>query len=104
MPLLISSQPSLLFLIALCLCDTLVLPAQFFQRIDEVGRAQVEMSRHAAAKQAHMSRCDQLGAGNVAQFAHDAFEESISRIAVTARSSQSNTVTDSDALGAGVVE
>ena len=49
---LISSQPSLLFLIALCLCDTLALPAQFFQPIDEVGRAQVELSRHAAAKQA----------------------------------------------------
>src|SRR4030067_1379939 len=93
MPLLILSQPSLFFLVTLYQGDTLALPAQFFQPIDEVGRAQVEMSRHAAAKQAHMSRCDQLGAGNVAQLAHDAFEESISRIAVTARSRQSTTVT-----------
>src|SRR3989338_1373842 len=76
--------------------------AQLLQPIDQVGRTQVEMRRYAPGEQSHMGRGDQFGAGNVAQFAHDAFEESFSCLAEAACRSLHNAIFDGNVLGAGI--
>src|SRR3989338_9863500 len=59
------------------------------------------MRWHAPGEQSHRGRGDQLRAGGVAQFAHDAFEERFSRFAVAACRRLRDTVLDGDAFRAG---
>src|SRR5574340_437571 len=101
MPLFILNQPlPFSFLAILVPASFRALLAQLIQPVDQVGRAQVKMSRDAPGEQAHMSRGDQFRAGGVAQFAHYALEERLSRLAVAAGGGQRNAVLDRDTLGA----
>ena len=79
-----------------------MLLAQLLQPVDQVGRAQVKMGRYAPGEQSNMGRSDQFWAGNIAQFAHDALEESFSRLAEAACRSLHNAILDGNAIGAGI--